>query len=156
MVDSNTSCNLRNLSDNAISALKKADLVQHIINRRGKVIVDSDRRNLRDQISNLYDAITKYATANQQIDSELAVVKLVNRKLEKRVIDLEKNQAKSEHHSRKNNVKFSNIPKIYQIISWEAKGNRSAVNRMLQLITMTLRVVIASLFQDIVEVIIKG
>ena len=110
MVEINTSSNLFHLSDNAISALKKADLVQQIINLRGKVIVDSDLQNLCDQISNLSETITKLATANQQINSELAIVKVVNSKLEKRVIDLEKKQAKSEQYSRRNNVEFSNIP----------------------------------------------
>ena len=110
MVESNTSSNLFNLSDNAISALKKADLVQQIINLRGKVIVDSDLRNLCDQSSNLSETITKLATANQQINSKLAIVKMVNSKLEKRMTDLEKNQAKPEQYSRRNNVEFSNIP----------------------------------------------
>ena len=110
MVESNTLGNLFNLSNNAINGLKKADLVQQIINLRGKVIVDSDLRNLCDQISNLSETITKLATANQQINSELAIVKVVNSKLEKRVIDLEKKQAKSEQYSRRNNVEFSNIP----------------------------------------------
>ena len=110
MVESNTSSNLFNLSDNAISALKKADLVQQIINLRGKIIVDSDLRNLCDQILNLSEAITKLATANQHISSELAIVKMVNSKLEKRVIDLEKKQAKSEQYSRRKNVESSNIP----------------------------------------------
>ena len=35
---------------------------------------------------------------------------MVSSKLEKRVIDLEKNQAKLEQYSRRNNVEFSNIP----------------------------------------------
>ena len=91
MVESNTSSNLFNLSDNAISALKKAYLVQQIITIRGKVIANSDLHNLCDQISNLSETIT-----NQQINSELAIVKMVNSKLEKRVTDLEKKQAKSE------------------------------------------------------------
>ena len=110
MVESNTSRYLLNLSDNAINALKKADLVQQIINLRGKVIADSDLRSLCDQISSLSETITKLATANQQINSELAIVKVVNSKLEKRVIDLEKKQAKSEQYSRRNNVEFSDIP----------------------------------------------
>ena len=110
MVEINTSSNLFNLSENAINALKKTDLVQQIINLRGKVIVDSDLRNLCDQISNLSETITKLATANQQINSELAIVKVVNSKLEKRVIDLEKTQAKSEQYSRRNSVEVSNIP----------------------------------------------
>ena len=75
MVESNTSSNLFNLSDNGINAMKKADLVQQIINLRGKVIVDSDLRNLCDQISSLSETITKLAMANQQINSELAIVK---------------------------------------------------------------------------------
>ena len=90
MVESNTSSNLFNLSDNTISTLKKADLVQQIINIRGKDIVDSDLHNLCDQISNLSKTITKLATGNKQINSELAIVKMVNSKLEKRVIDLKK------------------------------------------------------------------
>ena len=35
---------------------------------------------------------------------------MVNSKLEKRVVDLEKNQAKLEQYSRRNNVEFSNVP----------------------------------------------
>ena len=106
MVESNTSSNLFNLSDNAISALKKANLVQQIINLREKVIVDSDLRNLCDQISDLSETITKLVTTNQQMNSELTIVKVVNSKLEKRETDLEKNQAKSEQYSRRNIVKF--------------------------------------------------
>ena len=100
MDESNTSSNLFNLSDNAVRALKKADMVQQIINLRGKVILNSDLRILCDQISNLSEI--------QQINSELAIVKVVNSKLEKRVIDLEKNQAMSEQSSRR--MELSNIP----------------------------------------------
>ena len=64
MVKKTTSSNLFYLSDNAISALKKADLVQQTINLQGKVIVDSDLQNLCDQVSNLNETITKLATEN--------------------------------------------------------------------------------------------
>ena len=110
MIESNISSNLFNLSDNAINALKKTDLVQQIINLRWKVIVDSDLQNLIDEISNLPETITKLATVKQQINSKLAIVKVVNSKLEKSVIDLEKKQAKSEKYSRRNNAEFSNSP----------------------------------------------
>ena len=110
MIESNISSNLFNLSDNAINALKKTDLIQQIINLRWKVIVDSDLQNLFDEISNLPETITKLATVKQQINSKLAIVKVVNSKLEKSVIGLEKNQAKSEKYSRRNNVEFSNNP----------------------------------------------
>ena len=66
MVESNTSSNLFNLSDNAINALKKADLVQQLMNLRGKVIIiDSNLRNLCDQISSLSETISKLATAKK-------------------------------------------------------------------------------------------
>ena len=75
MVESNTSSNLFNLSDNAINALKKADLVQQIINLRGKVIVDSDLRNLCDQISNLSETIAKLGTAKRKSVVNLLLLK---------------------------------------------------------------------------------
>ena len=109
MVESNTCANLFNLLDNAFSALKKVDLVQQIISLKGKVIVDYDLRNLCVQISNLSETITKLATGNHQINSELAFINLVNRKVKKRVIDLEESQAESEQYSRRNNMEFSNI-----------------------------------------------
>lgn len=39
------------LSDNAIRSLKKVDLVQQNVNLKGKVLVDSNLRNLCPQIS---------------------------------------------------------------------------------------------------------
>ena len=59
----------------------------------------------------------KLATANQQINSELAIVKMVNSTPEKRMTDLEKKQAKSEQYNRRNNVEFSNIPNDIQLES---------------------------------------
>ena len=82
-VESNASSNQSNLLDNAISALKKIYLVQQIIILKGKVIVDPDLCNLCDHILNLSGKITKLATANQQISSELDVFKVVHIKLEK-------------------------------------------------------------------------
>ena len=156
MVENNTSSNLFNLSDNAISAMKKADLVQQIINLRGKVIVDSGLRNLCDQISNLSETITKLATTNQQINSELAIVKMVNSKLEKRVIDLEKNRPSRNSIAEGTMWNLVIFQMIYLIINWKARLYRFVVNQVWRLIIMTLRVVIASLFQDTVEMITKG
>ena len=114
MIESNTSSNLFNLSDNAINALKKADL--QIISLRGKVIVDSDLQNLCDQISNLSETITKLAMANQQINSELAIAKVVNSKLEKRVT--EKSWNSITEGTMWNLVIFQTI---YRIINWKTR-----------------------------------
>lgn len=44
--------------------LNKTDLVQQIFSIRMKIIVDSTRQNLRDQISDSSKKITKLATTN--------------------------------------------------------------------------------------------
>ena len=121
MDERNTSSNLFNLSDNAISALKKADLVQQIINFRGKVIIDSDLRNLCDQISNLSETITKLATPNQQINSELAIVKMVNSKLEKRLTDLEKTRPSRNNIAEGTMWNLVIFQMTYLVINWKAR-----------------------------------
>ena len=94
--------NLFTLSESAINAIKKPELVQKIVALKGKVIVDADISNLCNQISKLNDTISQLHSTNEKIRSELAVVKNVNTKLEERIICLEKNQVKSEQYSRCN------------------------------------------------------
>ena len=72
--------------------------------------MDSDISNLCNQISKLNDTISQQYSTNEKIRSELAVVKNVNTKLEERIINLEKNQAKSEQYSRHNSTELSGIP----------------------------------------------
>ena len=102
--------NLLTLSESAINAIKKPELLQKIIALKGKVIVDSDISNLCNQLSKLNDTISHLHSINKKIRSKLAVVKNVNPKLEERIISLEKNQAKSEQYSRPNNIELSSIP----------------------------------------------
>ena len=80
--------NLFTLSESAINAIKKPELVQKIIALKGKVIVDSDISNLCNQISKLNDTISQLHSTNEKI-SDLTVVKNVNAKLEERIISLE-------------------------------------------------------------------
>ena len=47
---------------------------------------------------------------NKKLQSDIEIVKNVNRKLEDKIVYLEKNQAKAEQHSRRNNVEISGIP----------------------------------------------
>ena len=155
MVESNTSSNLFNLSDNAISTLKKANLVQQTINLRGRVIIDSALQNLCDQISILSETITKLAMTNQQINSELAIVKVVNNKIEKTVIDLKKTRLCQNSIAEGTMWNLVVFQMIYKIINWKKKLYRFAVRWVWRFIRMTLRVVIGSLFQDIVKVITK-
>ena len=79
------------LSESAINAIKKPELVQKIIALKGQVIVDTDISHLCSQVSNLHDTIFQLHSRNEKIRSELAVVKNVNTKLEEQIISLEKN-----------------------------------------------------------------
>ena len=61
------------------------------------------------------------------------------------MIDLEKNQAKSEKYSRRNNVEFINIPNDIPDNQLEDKVIRFTASRVWKLIRMILKVVIVSL-----------
>ena len=88
--------NLFTLSESAINAIKKPELVQKIIALKGEVIMDADISNFCNQISKLNNTVSQLHSTNEKIRSDLAVVKNVNTKLEEQIISLEKNQAKSE------------------------------------------------------------
>ena len=102
--------NLFTLAELAINSVKEPELVPKVITLKEKVIMDTDISNLCNQISKLNDTITQLHSTNEKIRSELAVVKNVNKKLEVRIINLEKNQAKSEQYNRRNNIELSGIP----------------------------------------------
>ena len=102
--------NLFTLAELAINSVKEPELVPKVITLKEKVIMDTDISNLCNQISKLNDIITQLHSTNEKIRSELAVVKNVNKKLEVRIINLEKNQAKSEQYSQRNNIELSGIP----------------------------------------------
>ena len=65
---------------------------------------------LSDQIHKLTEAIDQISAENRKLTSELVITKNVNSRLEERIINLEKNQAKGEQYSRRNNVELSGIP----------------------------------------------
>ena len=91
--------NLFTLSESAINAIKRRELVQKIIALKGKVIVDSDIPNLCNQISKLNDTIFQLHSTNKKITSDLLVVKNVNAKLEEQIISLKKSQVKFKQYS---------------------------------------------------------
>ena len=96
--------------ESALNALKKSDLVQKILDLKGKVIVDTDLHKLSNQIHKLSEAISQISLENRKLTSELVITKNVNSRLEERIINLEKKQAKWKQYSRRNNVELSDIP----------------------------------------------
>ena len=105
-----SSTKILNFFESALNALKKSDLVQKILDLKGKVIVDTDLHKLSNQIRKLSEAISQIPLENRKLTSELVVTKNVNSRLEERIINLEKKQAKWKQYSRRNNVELSDIP----------------------------------------------
>ena len=89
--------------------MKKKDLVNHIENLKGKVTADATIKKLCDEISQLPTSVNNLMTKNGKISSQLMVASNVNTLLVTRVTELEKQQAKMEQYSRRNNVEISGI-----------------------------------------------
>ena len=77
---------------------------------KGKVIVNSNVKNLCDQVSHLSENLMKLMESNEKLSIQFSVVKKVNTLLEKHATKLEKRQAKADQYSRTNNVEISGIP----------------------------------------------
>ena len=73
-----SSTNILNLSKSALNSLEKSDLVQKILNMKGKVIVDTDLHKLSDQICKLTEDIDEISLENRKLTSELVISKNVN------------------------------------------------------------------------------
>ena len=85
-----SSTNILNLSESALNSLKKSDLVQKILDLKGKVIADADLHKLSDQICKLREAIDQISLENRKLTRELAITKNVNSRLEERITNLDK------------------------------------------------------------------
>ena len=83
-----SSSNILNLSKSALNSLKKLDLVQRILDLKGKVIVDTDLDKLSDQVHKLTEKIDQISAENRKLISELVITKNVNSRLEERIINL--------------------------------------------------------------------
>ena len=101
--------NLFSLSYDAINGMKKKDLVDHIDNLNGKVVVGNDIQGLFNQISKLSENVDRFVTANGKLNSELLIVRNVNQNLQNRIINLEKQQSKLEQYNRRNNIEITGI-----------------------------------------------
>ena len=68
--------NLFSLSYDATNGMKKKDLVDHIENLKGKVVVGDDIQGLFNQNSKLSENVDRLVTANDKLNSELLTVRL--------------------------------------------------------------------------------
>ena len=83
MVESST--NILNLSESALNSLKKLDLIQKILEHKGKVAIDADLHKLCDRIERLTKSMNQIVVENKKGQSDTAIAKNINRKLEKKI-----------------------------------------------------------------------
>ena len=105
----NNFTNLFSLSYDAINGMKKKDLVDHIENLKGKVVVGNNIQGLFNEISKLSENVDCLVNANEKLNSELLIVRNLNPNPQNSIINLEKQQSKSEQCNRRNNVEISGI-----------------------------------------------
>ena len=105
----NSFLNLFSLLYDAINGMKKKDLVDHIENLKGEIGVGNNIQGLFNQISKLSENVDRLVTANDKLNSELLIVRNVSQNLQNRIINLEKQQFKSEQYNRCNNSEISGI-----------------------------------------------
>ena len=72
----NSFVNLFTLLYDAINGMKKKDLVDHIENLKGKIVVGNNIQGLFNQISKLSENVDRLVTANDKLNSELLTVRL--------------------------------------------------------------------------------
>ena len=63
-----SSANALNLSESALNLLKKSELVQKILDLKGKVFVDADLHKLSDQNQNLQRLLIKFNWKTKKLD----------------------------------------------------------------------------------------
>ena len=105
-----SSPNLLNLSESAFNLLKKSDLIQKILDLKEKVVIDADLHKLCEKIERLTESMNQIVAENKKLQSDIAIVKNVNRKLKDKIVYLEKNQTKGEEYSCRKNTEISDIP----------------------------------------------
>ena len=70
----------------AINGMKKKDLVDHIENLKGKIVVGDNIQGLFNQISKLSEDVDRLVTANDKLNCEMLIVRNVSQNLQNRII----------------------------------------------------------------------
>ena len=89
-----SSTNILNLSVSALNSLKKSDLIQKILDLKGTVVIDADLHKLCEKIERLTKSMNQIVAENKKLQSDIAIMKNVNRELEDKIVYLEKKSAK--------------------------------------------------------------
>ena len=77
-----------------MNLLEKSDLIQKILHLKGKVVIDADLHKLCEKIKRLTESMNQIVAENKKLQSDIAIMKNVNRELEDKIVYLEKKSAK--------------------------------------------------------------
>ena len=86
-----SSTNILNLSESVLNSLKKTELVRKILDFKGKIVVDADLNKFCEKIERLTESMNQIVAENKKLQSDTVIMKNVNRKLEEKIVYLEKN-----------------------------------------------------------------
>ena len=81
-----SSTNILNLSESTLNSLKKSDLVQKILDLKGKAVVNADLHKLCEKIEKLTESMNQIMAENKKLQSDIAIVQNVNNKLEEKIL----------------------------------------------------------------------
>ena len=76
IVAENNFVNLFSFSSDAINGMKKKDVVDHIENLKGKVVIRTDVPGLFNQICKVSENVDCLVTAKEKLNSELLIVEM--------------------------------------------------------------------------------
>ena len=89
-----SSTNILNLSKSTLNSLKKSDLVQKILDIKGKFVVDADQHKLCEKIERLTESMSQIMAENKKLHSDIVIVKNIIHILEEKIVY----QAYSKQH----------------------------------------------------------
>ena len=73
-----SSTNILNLSESALNLSKKTEIVQKILDLKGKVVIDADLNKLCEKIERLTESMNQIVTENKKLQSDAVIMKNVN------------------------------------------------------------------------------
>ena len=77
-----SSTNILNVPESALNLLKKSDLVQKILDLRGKTVADTDLYKLCEKIERLTEGMNQIVAEYKKLQKDIVAAKNVNHRLE--------------------------------------------------------------------------
>ena len=103
---------LFDMTEGAINALKKPEIVKKIMKLRDKVIVGEEIKSVCTHRKELTDIVNQFLSRNKRLNSDVAIQNTVCGNLEKKVKSMETQISKDKQCNCRNYIEFSGIPTL--------------------------------------------